>query len=198
MPDFYPQIAQLTETLSDGKFVEKLLALYGDVVYKTLFGDCTTVGLLLKGGFYSLVDTVKLSTTMTERQKKGVLANMFKDVSIKAMSAFFSAHHGITSKDFLSRVIYSGTCPSPLKQRFEEAVRGFSPIETYRLYRFITDEKYNSGTICHVKFNLEGDVASLPTASTCFQSISIPAYPNIEIMRSKLTLATFSTAYGCV
>lgn len=111
-----------------------------------------------------------------------VLESTFKEVSVKAMKTFFSAQQGITSAEFLARVRYTLDFPSSLKTYFQEAVSRFSPVETYRLHRFITDEKYIASIVCHIHFSPQKYAVSLPVVSTCSKHLYIPPYPDADIL----------------
>lgn len=144
----------------------------------------------------SLINTVTSSSKVSSENRKAVMTQTFKDLEVEAMSTFFSAEQAVTSEEFLCRVDYGDGFPDDLKTIFIESVTGFTSPEAYRLYNWITDEKFNRGTRCRVNVNRHLSLGSLPRASTCSKSLELPHYKDVETMTQKLSLATHSSDYG--
>jgi len=169
--------------------------LVADIMFDTLFVDCSYVGSTMRQGFMLFLETAKNDHRMSASDVKLVLTSAFTQCHMSAMDAFFTAQLGITSDEFLKLLTFSLDLPVALKTMFTHVVKEFTPIETYRLHRFITDETYVSGAKCRVQFDEKRDASSLPTSSTCARYIELPPYKDMEVMRSKLLLASYCRSY---
>jgi HECT-domain (ubiquitin-transferase) len=190
------KFGKLRTDLGEIRFQTDVRTIIVDIIFTTLFVRCSGVAKYLREGFFSLVNTIITSLTVSQMDKKEVLVKTLAGVEVSAMSTFFSAEQGVTSEEFLSRADYESGFPDDLKSIFIEAVQGFASPEAYRLYTFITDEKFNRGTRCHIKHSRALSVDYLPRASTCSKTLELPHYENVRTMVQKLSLATHSLDYG--
>lgn len=105
----------LSKNISEGGFKGKILQVYGNIVYDTLFGRFFPIGSLINYGFLVFVKSTKNSPTLTQLEKKNILQCTLKDVLVKAMIAFFNIKQGITNDEPLALVKYNDDIPSNLR-----------------------------------------------------------------------------------
>jgi hypothetical protein len=91
--------------------------------------------------------------------------------------------------------VYQGYSPKQKYIRdFWRLVSSWREEKQKRLVKFVTAaERIPAGGASQLTFRIEKDgredLESLPTSSTCFGTLVLPQYPNVETLDRKLTVA---------
>ena len=113
----------------------------------------------------------------------------------EAIASIFGTEGGVDAEDFLNSC-QLGSLPHSLQGHFRTVVKNTNQAGRYKLNKFITDSEYFIFEPITIHVNAVWEKTRLPEVSTCFWSMTIPAYESEEVMAVKLAYASLHGEYG--
>lgn len=169
----------------------------GSLIYLRLFEGRSKVGKAIRDGFLGAVASSK------SKVKENVHKSMedgLAELTSDNLRCLFSGKNSVTAKEFMTQCTFSTSLPSYLKDFFNECIFKMSSAERSRLSIFITSVEYFGSHIIIVTMDTGERVTdqSLPTSSTCFQTLYLPPYKDVDTMYRKLCYACLDRSFGIV
>jgi hypothetical protein len=108
---------------------------------------------------------------------------------------FIHGTSDVSSEELIAGINFSSLSPeTPLQEWFRSVIPELTAEERVLFIKFVTGSRqppiaWQSGSWMVVLDAVHTGSDSLPTASTCFNQLKIPAYPNREVFKTKLIQA---------
>jgi hypothetical protein len=185
------EVAFLNFKLSeDSTWIQDIEKKVGSIIHLHLFKRRSKVGKALRNGLWMALQS---SETKVDGCEQKAMVKGFSELTTDNLQCIFNGRNSMTAAEFLKECVFSILLPTQLREFFEECITRMSSTEHARLSIFITGVEYFGSQTIMVK-PLEGEFVtgeSLPCSSTCFTTLSLPPYQDVDTMYQKIYYAIF-------